>query len=207
MADWHWHTQWEGSVGQEGIAELFSRVVSVLSLGQPQYKPYPRKFARLTLLQLNWSQHWRLFCPTLFSPSAPSNAASMPKFFSKLRGDLFFQEFSFLPTDWFKVYLKCFSCTCTAEVSYSSFGTGSHVSSFAAVQSCVSVLVNVPDGVGPWDKIAQWSHVTFYETVSLSDSGIYCFSPMQWMHLGNWNIILILQFWNRSSNPKFFGLV
>lgn len=87
------------SVGQEGIAGFFSRVISVLTLGQPQYKPYPWKFARLTSLQLNWSQCWRLFCPTLFPPSATSKAASMQKFVPKTEGRFVFPSVFFL-THW-----------------------------------------------------------------------------------------------------------
>lgn len=54
------------------------------------------------------------------SSSAPSKAASMQKFFSKLQGELFFHWVcSYLPADWFKVFL----CVAT-ELLYSIFAGG-----------------------------------------------------------------------------------
>lgn len=158
---------------------VFRRVISVLALAQPRYKPYPWKFARLTLLQLNWSQRWRLFRPTLFSPSAPSKAASMQKFVPETEGMFVFLCFLSYPL----INLRCTFVPPLKRLT-AAFD-GNHMSSFAAIQRCESVLVNASGYIRPWDKVDQWSQITFYDTVS--GSWIYCFSPMQWMHRGNWN--------------------
>lgn len=81
VADWHWHTQWEGSVGQEGIAGFLAEYFQYWPLGSLCTNHIHGSLPDWLCCSCTDLSVGDIFCPPIFSPSAPSKAASMQKFF------------------------------------------------------------------------------------------------------------------------------